>query len=119
MEVSQAYEAKKGEIFDFHYTVRGWGKQGQIESLVRKLDEDPRWKVIQFEYKNSSLRLRVKVIENPLPLVLILVAITAIGGGLFCWLSLDKIEKVVSDPIGGLAILGTVVGGLMLLRKLK
>ncbi|NVM23392.1 MAG: hypothetical protein HWN68_16605 [Desulfobacterales bacterium] len=119
MEVPESYQARIGDRFDFHYSVSGFGKRGQIESLVREADKDPRWKVEQYEYDENTgkLRLRFKIIQNPLPLIIIVAAIGGIGIGLFAWLSLDKVEKIVSDPIGGLAVLGTVIGGLMVLRK--
>lgn len=120
-EVAPYDQAEIGDVFDFHYTVKGWGKQGQIESLCRKLDEDQRWKVDEYSFdpETSKLRIRVEIIQNPFPLIIVIAAIGAIGTGLFCWLSLDKVEKIVSQPLGGLMMLGLVAGGIMALRKFK
>lgn len=120
MEVSQAEQARVGDVFDFFYTIRGWGKQGQINSLVNELDRDPRWEVKEFALDNSSLRIRVKILQNPFPLVLVVAAIGAIGTGLFVFLSLDKVEKVVASPAGALTMIGAVgVGILVLMKGLK
>jgi hypothetical protein len=118
-EVSLQDQANIGDVFDFFYTVKGWGKQGQIESLVRKLDEDQRWKVDEYEFdpETSKLRIRVEIVQNPFPVIIVIAAIGAIGTGLFCWLSLDSVEKIVSKPIGGLAMLGVIATGLMALKR--
>lgn len=118
-EVVQTEQAKKGDVLDFFYTVKGWGKQGQIESLVRKLDEDQRWKVKEYDFNpdTSKLRIRVEVVQNPFPIIIIVAAVGAIGTGLFCWLSLDKIEQVISTPVGGLVMAGTIVFAIMAIMK--
>lgn len=117
MEVSQAYEVKTGDVLDFHYSVSGWCKQAKIESLVHKLDLDPRWAVKEFEYNEETgkLRLRLEVIQNAWPVIIIIAAIAAIGAGLFAWLSLDKIEKIISSPVGAALSLGTVAAAIMAL----
>lgn len=106
-EVSQFENAKSGETYDFHYTMRGWGKQGQIENLVNRLDQDPRWKVLTTTMVDeSSLVIRILIVKNPFPLVLIVGAIAAIGTGIFLWLSLDKIEKISESPMAAFGLLG-------------
>lgn len=119
MEVLQSHEARVGDVFDLHYTVSGWCKKGKIESLVREVDVDPRWKITQYEYneETGALRIRVKILQNPFPIVVVVVAVAAVGAGLLAWLSLDKVEKIVSDPVMGLSVLGAVVGGLLFLWK--
>ncbi|MBA7476276.1 hypothetical protein ES707_11659 [subsurface metagenome] len=107
MEVSQYENAKIGDVYDFYYTMTGWGKQGQVESLSRELDQDPRWTVINIQrVDDSRIIIRVRVIKNPFPLLLIVGAIGAIGTGLFLWLSLDKIEKITEGPVVSFGILG-------------
>lgn len=106
-EVSQFENAKNGETYDFHYIMRGWGKQGQVESLVNQLDEDPRWKVLNTTMPDEThLVIRVKIVKNPFPLLLIVGAIGAIGTGFFLWLSLDKIEKISESPMAAFGLLG-------------
>lgn len=119
MEVSQAEQARKGDVFDFHYIASGWCKQAKIESLVHKLDQDMRWRVDEFQYdeETGKLRIRVEVLENPFPVIIIVAAIGAIGAGLLAWLSLDKIEKITTHPVAGLTALAAVIGGLLILRK--
>lgn len=110
MEISESEQLRKGDVVDLHYTVSGWCTRGKIESLVHQLDQDMRWEVKEFEYDETKgkVRIRVKVIENPFPVVLIIVAVGAIGAGLFAWLSLDKIEKITTSPIGAALGLGSV-----------
>lgn len=120
MEVSQSEQARIGDVFDFFYTIRGIGKQGQINGLVSELDKDTRWKVLEYDLQDNRLRLRLKVLQNPFPIVLVVAAIGAIGTGLFVFLSLDKVEKVVASPAGALTMVGTVgVGVLILLRGFR
>ena len=120
VEVPQSEQARIGDVFDFHYTIRGLGKQGQINGLITELDTDPRWKVIEYDLQDSHLRIRVKVLQNPFPIVLVIAAIGAIGTGLFVFLSLDKVEKVIASPAGALTMVGLVgVGALFLLKGMK
>ena len=52
------------------------------------------------------------------------IAVIVVGGGLFAWLSLDKIYKITESPAGKVALVGTgslgiaaaVIAGLLLLR---
>ena len=118
MEVSQAEQARIGDVFDFHYSIKGFGKQGQIESLVHKLDLDPRWEVQEFDFDGENkLRIRVKILINPFPVVIVIGVIGAIGAGLFCFLSLDKIEKIIASPVGAAMGLGTLLIGAIALWK--
>ena len=120
MEVSQFSEARNGDIFDLHYTMRGWGKQGQIESLINELDRDPRWSVIAARQPSeTTLVIRVLIVDNPFPVAVVVAAVGAIGTGLFVWLSLDKVEKISGGP-GALMVGGAlVVGGLYFLSRLR
>ena len=118
MEVSQLENALKGEVYAFHYLVRGWGKEGQILTLIHKIDIDKRWKVISYTWNEPKLIIKIEIVINPLPVVIIVAAIGAIGTGLFCYLSLDKIEKIIESPMIKTSILGTVlIGGLILFRS--
>lgn len=119
MEVSQFENARNGEVYDFHYIMRGWGKQGQIESLVNDLDEDQRWVVVSANMADDSrLVIRIKVVKNPFPLLLIVGAIGSIGTGLFLWLSLDKIEKISQSPVASFGILGLgLAAAFFMIRK--
>ena len=118
MEVSQAEQAKIGDVFDFHYSIKGFGKQGQINSLVHELDQDLRWEVQEFDFDGENkVRIRVKILINPFPVVIVVGVIGAIGAGLFCFLSLDKIEKIISTPIGAAMGLGTLAIGAIALWK--
>jgi hypothetical protein len=118
MEVSQAEQARIGDVFDFHYSIRGFGKQGQINSLVHELDQDLRWEVQEFDFDGENkVRIRVKILQNPFPVVIVIGVIGAIGAGLFCFLSLDKIEKIVATPAGAVIGLGTIALGAITLWK--
>ena len=119
MEIPQSHEVRIGDKLDLHYTVSGWAKRGKIESLVHKVDQDPRWMIREFEYNEDTgkLRLRVEIMQNPFPVVVVIVAVAAVGAGLFAWLSLDKVEMIVSKPFMGLTMLGAVAGGLYFLVR--
>lgn len=119
MEVPESHEAKIGDVFDLHYSVSGWCKRSKIESLVHEVDVDPRWAITQYEYNEETgkLRIRAKIVQNPFPIMVLIVSVAAVGAGLFAWLSLDKVEKIVADPVIGLSVLGAVVGGLLLIMR--
>ncbi len=107
-EISQYENATTGDILDLHYSIRGFGKQGQMEELTRKLNQDPRWSVVRLSFKDEShVVIRMRVDQNPFPIILIVAAVGAIGTGIFLWLSLDKVEKITASPtikIGILAV---------------
>lgn len=115
MEVNEAYQARKGDIFDFHYTVSGWCKRSKIESLVHTVDQDMRWSITQYDYdeKAGKLRLRVRIDQNPFPLMIFIAAVGVIGAGLFAWLTLDKIEQITTSPVGAAIGLGTVAAAVL------
>lgn len=119
MEVPHGTEARKGDVFDLHYSISGWCKRSKIESLVYKVDQDPRWSIKQYDYDETlgKLRLRVQIEQNPFPVMVLIVAVAAVGAGLFAWLSLDKVEKIVADPVMSLSVLGAVMGGLFLIVR--
>lgn len=120
MEIPESHELRIGDRIDMFYTVSGWCKRGKIESLVHEVDQDLRWAIRAYDYNEDTgkLRLRVEIVQNPFPVMVVVVAVAAVGAGLFAWLSLDKIEKIVTDPVAGLAVLGVVIGGLVVLRKI-
>lgn len=115
MEIPESTEAKVGDIFDLYYSVSGWWTKGKVESLVYRIDQDPRWKITRYDYDepNDKLRLRVEIVANPFPIVVVVAAIGVAAAGLFAWLSLDKIEKITTSPVGAAMGLGTVAAAVL------
>ena len=121
MEIPESHTLEIGDRIDMFYTIRGWAKRSKIDSLVHKVDQDPRWAIREYDYNEDKgkLRLRVEILQNPFPVAIVAVAVAVVGAGLFAWLSLDKVEKIVTDPVAGLSVLGMVGAGLLLLWRFK
>ena len=103
-----------------YWPVKGWGKAGQIKSLVHELDQDPRWTIEEYDYDDETgkLRIRIRIVQNPFPLIVVVVAIGAIGAGLFAWLTMESIDKVVSSPAGAAISMGAIATAYMAIRTL-
>lgn len=81
-------------------------------------EKHPGWKLIAWDSTTDpdKLILTFRILESPefAPQVqqagigmAAVIAVIVIGGGLFTWLSLDKIYKITESPAGKVALAGT------------
>jgi len=112
-----------------------WIQAIQLTVIESKLAGDRRFNVHSITVNDDDpeqTRVIYKISVNPPPAgedrivyeagigVAIVTAITVIAGGLFLWLSLDKIYKLTEKPAGQLAIgFVAVVIGLFVFKALK
>jgi hypothetical protein len=95
-------------------------EQSQIESIVEKINADGRMQVLSYnvDVKNSwysdLVSFQVKVLQNPFPVLILVMAIGAIGTSLFVYLSLNKIFLISREvPQAMTGITSTVSLGLI------
>lgn len=119
-----------GDVIEIHYKLSGpvWLRATVIDAIERKLrGSDIGFELISTEDDTDSNRLIIKArrIEKPDPAEperyeagitvaasTIIALIATAGIGLFVWLSLDRIYKIVDNPAGQTALAG---GGLVAL----
>ena len=105
-----------------------WAQAVQLANLQSKLSKDPRFNIQAIELDDSDPEqtkfvFRISVNEPPGSEdriiyqagigVAIVAAISIVGGGLFLWLSLDKIYKITESPAGKTSI-GLIAAAILL-----
>jgi len=134
-QISNDFQVKNGDIVQFDYKIMAIYEQPQINSIITKIDSDPRMSVVSYSVESSSwlndiLHIEVQVAQNPFPLLLLILAISAIGTSLFIYLTFDKaylISREIPEVItGGLntlnlgliaLIAGVAVYGLRMFKR--
>lgn len=125
-EISQDYEVKVGDKLEMNFQILSIFTDAQVNYLINKVNEDGKVRVDNYRVENHSffsdiLIIEATVVQNPFPLALILIAITSIAGGLFIYLSLQKVYLIATEaPLAaasvGIGFLAAVViGGYFLL----
>ena len=100
--ISRDYLLKKGDLIEMQFRILSIFQDWQIDSIIEKLKEDPRWIVIDYELVNSTwysdrLHVKLKILQNPFPLLLIIVAVSSIAVSTFIYLSFDKAELIMEE----------------------
>ena len=136
LEISKS-DIRIGDEIEMVFNTVGytWAQAVQLAALESKLAKDKRFNVHSIQLDESDPEqtkfiFRITVNQPPDETspeiyqagigVAIVVAITAIGGGLFLWLSLDKVYKITGSPAGQMSI-GLIAAalGLYVLKALK
>lgn len=112
-EIAEDDEIKTGDILEIHYKMKlafiatEWRKK----KFLDKLREDSRYKILKTIWDDTKKKFVIKVliVQNPFPLVLLLGAMIACGGGAALYLTTDKIYKIISTPLGALIPLAILV----------
>jgi len=139
-EVTTSYQVKKGDRLQFEFTIQTLWSEDQIKSIVERINTDPKLNVIDYEIVShdwkdmgmygeyatllDKLIVRVEVLQNPFPVMVLIAMIVATGGIYFLSLTLDKIylisESIPETAKTGLSIIiviGAVFAGYIVLRK--
>ena len=131
IEINQSYQVKKGDIIEFDYRIFSLWENSQIQAILEKINNDGKMLVLDYELSSSNfysdlLKIKVEILQNPFPVLLLVVAIAAIGTSLFIYLSLDKIylisEKAPETVTAGINLLSLALlfgGGLFAFKLFK
>lgn len=112
-----------GDEIEMHFKTFGpawvYLRASELAILKWRLSEkNPDWKMIAWDHTTypDKLVLSFRILENPeyekMPVqeagigMAAVIAAIVIGGGLFAWLSLDKIYKITDSPAGKIALAG-------------
>jgi len=111
----QSHTALAGDVYEFTYKTIGiaFFDKFQQDIIKRNIEKNKKLNVTNIESNRGSLIIRVVVVENPLPLAIVLLGIRgAVAGivGLFIYLSLNKVEQIVNTPEGKVNNLATTLG---------
>lgn len=125
-EITQDFEVQTGDIIELDYKILSLWEDAQVGAILNKINEDGRMEIAGYEIISNNwysdvLKIQIRVLKNPFPLVVLVVAIASIATSIFVYLSLDKIyliSREVPEAIAGgvgvvslgiIAIIGVVV----------
>lgn len=143
-EIDRNEPLNPGDIIEMHFKFLGPGwlylRAAELAILKWQLEQkNPDWEMTSWDTTTypDKLVLEFLIKERPeyeIPQVQkagvvtpLIIAAIVIGGGLFAWLTLDKIYKITESPAGKIALAGTgsvgiavlVVAVLLLLRHYR
>ena len=110
-----------GDKIEMHFHAYGpnWKylRASELALLIWRLEQkNPDYELLGWQDAGDKLILTFKILEprEPEPQVqqaavvtAAVIAVIVIGGGLFAWLSLDKVYKITDSPAGKIALAGT------------
>ena len=108
------YEAVKGDLLELHFRVLNFPiiREWHTNHIKAQLAKDPHIRVEGLQTAPSLLIVTIKVIDNPIPLLLIVGSVVGILGGWFVWASLGRAYKLIQDPATKATInIGLIVAG--------
>lgn len=115
-EISQDAILESGDVIELHFKSRGWTwiRAAQIAIIESRLAErQDTWIVQAITDDTENKRLIFRVLVTGTPVALIIVGILAVVGGVFVFLSLDKVYKITNAPMAKVSVL-LLVGALFL-----
>ena len=117
-----------GDVIEMHFKAFGpnwvYLRAAELAIIKWRLEQtNPDYRLIDWSVpKGEKLILTFKILEprEPTPQIqqagigtAAVIAVIVVGGGLFAWLSLDKIYKISSSPAGQVALAGTGAVGMV------
>jgi len=117
-----------GDVIEMHFKAYGpnwiYLRAAELAVIKWRLEQaNPDYRLLSWKApEGEKLILTFKILEprEPTPQVqqagigtAAVIAVIVIGGGLFAWLSLDKIYKISSSPAGQVALAGTGALGMV------
>ena len=128
-EISKDAKLLPGDIIEIEFITRGltYLRAVQMAIIENKLNNEPNYDVLSWRLEDGDKRVIYKIrIIDPAPSVeiqkastaaAIAWAVVAVGGGLFIWLSLDKVYKITESPEGKMALTAAAaIIGLIILK---
>lgn len=112
IERPKEYQATTGETLEMHYSIMSLPliDKWQRASILKKINSDSHFKVQSVDYINNDLIITVKVIDNPVPVAALVIAVSGVLGTFFIMNSLKSVYKIVEKPAGALLTTGTAIG---------
>lgn len=131
-EVTTSYQVTKGDQLQFEFTIQTLWSEEQVKSALDQINTDPRLRVIGHEivahdWKDvgvygeyavllDKLIVKVEVLQNPFPVMILIAMIIGVTGLYFLSLSLDKVYLIAKGVIEGIGELpGAAKAGLSML----
>jgi len=114
----ESYPMKMGDVFRLTYKKGFLTTQGQIDAVINEVARDERFRILDYKDTDASLVLTVKILQNPIPIAVLVAAIAAASIAVFLFLSLDKIEQIASTPAGIGFMVVALIAGIFVLRGL-
>jgi len=139
-EIDRNEPLQPGDIIEMHFKAYGpnwvYLRAGELALLKWRMErKNPDYELISWQAPGDKLIMtfRIKAVEGPTQIQqagvaqAAIIAAIVIGGGLFAWLSLDKVYKITESPAGQLALAGTgtlgigvlVIAVLLLLNRYR
>ncbi|MBA7639715.1 hypothetical protein ES703_47375 [subsurface metagenome] len=116
-----------GDVIEMQF--KGYGpnwlylRAAELAIIKFRLEQaNPDYRLLNWQTPGDKLILTFRILEprEPTPQIqqaaigtAAVIAVIVIGGGLFAWLSLDKIFKIFSSPAGQVALAGTGAVGIV------
>lgn len=96
----EEHEAVIGERFELHFKLMSLPILSTIQknAIIKKLNENTKWKVQDIEVIDGVLIATIVIVQNPFPIALAITAVITACAGFFIWASLDKVYKIVESP---------------------
>lgn len=116
------YQATTGELLELHYNILSLPIVGKLQRdlIMNRINQNPHFRVQKVESEQGQLVITVKVIDNPVPLLALVIGISTVLGTFFIMNSLGTVYKIIEEPAGAListgAIVATIVGLLAIFK---
>ncbi len=131
-EIDRNEPLNPGDVIEMHFKFLGpnWVYLHAAELAILEWQlkqKNPYWKLNSWDSTSdvNKLILEFLIKEPPVDeapqvqkagfVTPLIIAAIVVGGGLFAWLSLDKIYKITSSPAGKVALAGTGAFGIAIL----
>jgi len=112
-EIDKDEQLQPGDVIEMHFKAFGpnwvYLRAAELAFLQWRLEQaHPGYELVSWEAPGEKLILTFRILKtNPVVITAAIIAATVIGGGVICWLVLDKIYKIATTPAAQVALVGT------------
>lgn len=96
----------KGDKVRLTFSAGGLFKATKQALIRQRLTSIKEISVTEIAYTNTEMVVTARVVENPLPVAFLVGGIIAVAAGATVYLSLVKVERIIENPAGALAVGG-------------